>query len=326
MKKIVCFISIFLILGTLLFAKEHFVVADALNMRATPDSNGKVVKGLKYGDIVNVTETGKADIVNGLGGHWVNVKSGSLTGWCFDIYLIERTLVNDILNNIGNIPKQVLKQIGKVSADSNGNNAIEYKNNKIDNGLDVIISKNLQEYDSSELNSKYDILSQEIFITNSLTRVIRAVDYKEGNAVQFRKVKDGAGVNYKLNDITGKLAARNLLSKYAASYGPDEDFFLFYALYRNIDEFAEERTTKPLVKKEDTENSKKVTKLNENEKVYYAFSYNKSVNYISKTQIEINYVESDKYYKKEIFKLLNNKWYLSELYYFGEEETEDYEG
>lgn len=325
MKKIVCFISIFLILGTLLFAKDHFIVADALNMRSTPDSNGKVVKGLKYGDVVNVIETGKADIVNGLGGHWVNVKSGSSTGWCFDIYLIDSTLVNDVLNNIGNTPKQSLKQMGKFSADSNGNCGLEYKNNKIDNGLDVIISKNMQEYDSSELNSKYDILKQEIYITNSLSRVIRAVDYKDGNAVQFRKVADGVSVNYKLSDVTGKLAARNLLSKYSESYGQTEDFFLFYALYRNIDEFAEERTTKPLVKKEDTDNSKKVTKLSENEKVYYSFSYTKSVNYISKNQIEVNYIESDKFYKKEIFKLVNNRWYLVELYCFGEE-SEEYDG
>ncbi len=324
MKKIV--LIAFLLLGISLFAKEHFVVADALNMRATADSNGKVVKGLKYGDVVDLIETGKADIVNGLGGHWVKIKSGANTGWCFDIYLIDNTLVADNLNSMDNTPKILIKQMGKVSLDSNGNSALEYKNNTIENGLDVVINKNLSDYDSSELNSKYDILKQEIFITNSLERVIRALDYKDGNCVQFRKIGDGKSVNYKIGEVTGKLAARNLLAKYSSSYGPDEDFFLFYSLYRNVDEFAEERTTKPLIKKEDTENSKKVTKLSENEKVYYAFSYNKTVNYISKTQMEVNYVENEKFYKKEVFKLVANKWYLFELYYFGEEVTEEYDG
>lgn len=309
------------VLAVTSFGDDYFVVADALNMRKIPAVNGSVEKTLKYGDVISVVETGKNDIINGIGGTWIKASYEGKTGWCFDSYLIDYKYVADYINSLGDTPK-AKKMFGKVSKNDQGSHVLEYKNSKIGNSVSIFITKYLEDVSTEDTELKDPLLKEEIFIENGLNKNIVRLEYKDGSVRNF-SIKDTNGsYNISLEDINGKLAARNTLVKYCSERGSSENFYLFYSLFRKIDEFAQERCKLPLIKREESENSKKTTKLPEVEKAYYAISDDKCIDIVAPDNVEVLYSYDENRYKKEIFKMINGKWMLSEIYFKLTEEDE----
>ena len=319
MKKIVLTALIIMFSALSTYAEEYFVIADSLNMRLQPALNATAVKGLKYGDVVEIVETGKTDIVNSIGGHWIKINFEGKTGWCFDPYMIQYSLVKDCLNDLSKTPVPV-KMFGKVIVGDDGNHNFEYKNSKYGNSVQAIIYKKDNNVDFESINSKSELIKEEVFIENGLNRSYSRIKYSSGTPNYYSRSDEKGDWETSLEDVTSKLSARELLVEESKETGKIEDFYLFYALFKSIEDFRDDRCVKPLVKKEKTAESEKTTKLSNVESFPYGFSYNKTINLISADTVEVLYVDTTDLYKKETFKLKNGKWMLNDLFYYGEEE------
>lgn len=70
--------------------KKTVTAKAGLNVRDKPDTNGKKLGLVPYGEEVEIVETGTDEVTIGdKTGHWVKVKWKKLNGWAFDAFLGE---------------------------------------------------------------------------------------------------------------------------------------------------------------------------------------------------------------------------------------------
>jgi hypothetical protein len=71
--------------------KKSFITkVSTLRLRETSGNDGKIIRLLSKGEKLELLEKGKEEIINGIKGNWVKVKTGKgEIGWCFDGYLEE---------------------------------------------------------------------------------------------------------------------------------------------------------------------------------------------------------------------------------------------
>ncbi len=67
---------------------SYEVNTDNLRFRESPTIDGKLIRMLKKGEMLEFIESGKEDTINGIKGTWIKVKTEQgEVGWCFDAYL-----------------------------------------------------------------------------------------------------------------------------------------------------------------------------------------------------------------------------------------------
>jgi len=82
---------VFTISAEIQASNNKFITTRAgLRLRTSPDKSSKVITMLKFGEMVSIIkEEGNETFMDGRYGKWINVKSGSRTGWIFSGFLCD---------------------------------------------------------------------------------------------------------------------------------------------------------------------------------------------------------------------------------------------